>query len=165
MKNYFKELDTIKNALKSENQIKLDTLFQNNPNIIHTRDEEGQTLLSWLVQLEGDFVIPMIDYLIQQGADVNQKNSKYSDTALHKALNPKTLNEQVVQCLLEHGADPNFKNNHLLTPIGIIEMDNTIYGKNKKRTKCHQIIKAFMEKLHFEEIIKTEKKTNQKLKI
>ncbi|XP_055634097.1 protein fem-1 homolog C-like [Toxorhynchites rutilus septentrionalis] len=67
---------------------------------IHKPTSNGTTCLIDAIES-----VPLCSYLISLGADVNERDS-YGNTALHYAVESKTRNIEMVQLLLNHGADP-----------------------------------------------------------
>jgi ankyrin repeat protein len=62
-------------------------------------------------------VLETVKAAIKSGADVNGSDSA-GDTALHSAA--ALGYDAVIQCLVDHGAQPNAKNKRGLTPLGVL---------------------------------------------
>ena len=78
---------------------------------VNEKDKWGYTLLHDAV-LQGQFKI--VEYLLQQGADVNTSNLEKS-TPLHDSANKGRIG--LVRFLLEKGADANVKDINDNTPL------------------------------------------------
>ena len=66
--------------------------------------------------LRNETAIAMISTLCDLGADPNDRGNDTTDTALHTAIMPGPLMEQLVRLLLEKGADPRLENLDGQTP-------------------------------------------------
>jgi len=87
---------------------------------IENIDGRGNTLLIYLIRVEN---IPMINYLIDQKANVNKKDEK-GNTPLIVAT--ELQNETIIKYLIDHGADLNMKNKKGEIPLIIAsEFNNT----------------------------------------
>ncbi|PGH28141.1 hypothetical protein AJ80_00031 [Polytolypa hystricis UAMH7299] len=56
-----------------------------------------------------------VELLVQFGADIHAQDNKQGNTPLHQATRTKNIN--TMKYLLEHGADPNARNNYRHTPL------------------------------------------------
>ena len=56
----------------------------------------------------------IVGYLLQEGADVNKKDT-YGNTALHRAA--RTTNTEIIRMLVDKGADMESKNRLNKTPL------------------------------------------------
>ena len=83
-------------------------------NIINEKDEFGNTLLMYAVLgCSDDF----IEFLIQNGADINTINNK-GDNALLKVLDNQTrIDIDVAKILINNGIDINYSFNADMTPL------------------------------------------------
>ena len=88
------------------------------PNVL---DEEGRTLLHKMVEQKSD--IALMEYLLNVGIDVNIKDTRNSDTALHLAVAGDE--NEMVRLFLARGADPR-----ILNDKGETAFDLAIANKN-----------------------------------
>jgi ankyrin repeat protein len=107
-------------ALKECRLGSLTHLLDNGLSIDRTFEFRGQrfkeTMLSYLCGLGEKYDrLQLARLLIQRGADTKAKNSRYSDTALYKAISYGRCG--IVALLLEHGADVNAAESDRVPPL------------------------------------------------
>jgi ankyrin repeat protein len=100
------ELSEISQAADDGKVEKVKTLLKADPRLVFDKDKYDTTPLHYAANRE------VAEALLAAGADVNARN-KYGDTPLHFAATRGR--KEVVQFLLEKGAEVNVKNR----PIGI----------------------------------------------
>ncbi|BFU18338.1 Rap/Ran GTPase activating protein, putative [Entamoeba histolytica HM-1:IMSS-B] len=76
-------------------------------------DENGKTLLHYCVQ---NGLVEMVNWLLAKGAYVNAAD-KFRYTPLHIALSGQTINANVINALLDSGADKKARNVQHRTPL------------------------------------------------
>ncbi|KAH8657871.1 ankyrin repeat-containing domain protein [Xylariales sp. PMI_506] len=81
--------------------------------INRVRPKDGETPLHWLV---GNPHVESILKLLEYRPDCNAINAE-GNTPLHKIALLFSWNDRVIQSLIEHGADPNVKNNDGRIPL------------------------------------------------
>ena len=86
---------------------------------INSRDKDGYTALYWAVFNNHTEVV---DELLENGADVNVRNSSYDWTPLHAAAHSN--NTDMIKVLLEHGAERSIRNNRGETALDVARMFN-----------------------------------------
>lgn len=108
-----------------EAAIKIIELLTNNGAKINEVDNNGATPLSIFIQTyddmsvhKRDFKKEVVDYLIKRGADVNLRQ-KDGTTALWHAA--KLGDDDIVEILLDHGADPKIPDNNNKTPVDVAD--------------------------------------------
>ncbi|XP_043472687.1 putative ankyrin repeat protein RF_0381 [Leptopilina heterotoma] len=121
---------------------------------INALDHFNRTPLYYLVKLHSNDVIPMIEFLVDNGADVNVYNKKeFSPTAgagpLHVAVKQEQLN--VIECLLHFQADVTALNKHRERPL------ESSYSYTDFITRRSEILLAFMALNNIEVSIDDEK--------
>lgn len=79
---------------------------------VNDKDYMGFTPLHIAVAHHEDKIIPVVKFLIQNGADVNARDKTYDITPLHSVTNAK-----VAQILIEAGAKVNPKDKEGKTPL------------------------------------------------
>jgi len=79
---------------------------------VNVVDSDGHTPLYWAVSYGEREVI---EYLIQQGADVNLDRGMYGVTPLHAAAQDR--DHDMVRLLVEKGADPSAEDHQGRTPL------------------------------------------------
>ena len=99
--------------IKKNNLESIKKLIESGKLDINTQNYKKYTLLNYSTYCD-KFDISI--YLISNGADVNTPDH-CGDTPLHNLLIDGVFHEQLVELLLEHGADPYIKNNNGWTPI------------------------------------------------
>jgi ankyrin repeat protein len=101
----------IHDAAKAGNLAKAKTLLKNNPNLINSKDDEGETPLHWAA-MEGHK--DMAVFLLTNKADVNARD-KAGDTPLHWAAMEGY--KDVMELLLASKANVNARDNAGETPL------------------------------------------------
>lgn len=94
------------------------TMLQNGFDI-ETKSDSGNTALK-IASKKNHF--ELIDYLIEQGADVNSRSTRNRSTPLHAAA--YRGHYEVVQLLLKHGADISARNHNGNTPLSLAAKKN-----------------------------------------
>ena len=79
-------------------------------------NKDWGTALGYAVSSSKDYH-ELIDLLIQNGADINTKDSIGETPLLHGLHEYKTVNIKNIEYILEHGADANISNNDGITPL------------------------------------------------
>ncbi|WP_250294959.1 ankyrin repeat domain-containing protein [Wolbachia endosymbiont of Oedothorax gibbosus] len=160
--------DEIKNQLREE----LNNVYEEwkssefNPNFRFKLDDDGEAIETTLLHIaiqcrKSAACVPLIQCLLDQGADPNVQDSPYSSTPLHKAACTKEdENKEVVKLLLARKANPNIVDFRERTPlyiacmfygiegfnVEIIELLLTRVevnqGDNEGNTPLHQLIKT-----------------------
>lgn len=98
-------------AVKANDTLKVKTLVENNPEIIHAKDKDGRTPLHWACR----GVYPeIVKYLAEKGADVNARDNNLV-TPLISLANRNSIDGATI--LLRRGADPNIMDNTEQTPL------------------------------------------------
>eukprot|EP00088_Acartia_fossae_P008522 TRINITY_DN14072_c0_g1_i3.p1 TRINITY_DN14072_c0_g1~~TRINITY_DN14072_c0_g1_i3.p1 ORF type:complete len:189 (-),score=27.59 TRINITY_DN14072_c0_g1_i3:91-657(-) len=82
--------------------------------MINDKDFKGMTALHWAA-VKGH--LDIVQYLIQNKADIDVKNDKAGETALHMSTRKGCA--PVVKYLVQEGADLNIKDNQGLTALDI----------------------------------------------
>lgn len=121
------EVHDVFQAAQSNDVMKLKTLLKTNKTLSNTENDDGLTPLGYAAHFgHKDAVQALLDY----GANVNEiSHSKIdfipSNTALHAAI-AGARNLQVIQLLLNHGADPNIldSNGHICLHTAAFHEDN-----------------------------------------
>jgi ankyrin repeat protein len=106
-------------AVKTNDQVKVRTLIENDPGLISAKDELGNTPLHTSAIVGS---VSVADYLLSKGADINAPN-KQLQTPLHVAIYNKQ--EGVAILLIEKGADINRQDLAGNTPL-----HETAYSNN-----------------------------------
>jgi len=119
-------------AVIAKDVAKATALLQTNPKLVRAKYRPGDLNVVWghtvtvllVAAKQGDE--PMVELLLESGANVNEK-SDHDSTALHFAAMWGHL--EVVQLLLDHKADVNVKNSLGATPLA-----------NAKETKSDEVV-------------------------
>lgn len=82
-------------------------ILRKNPGLVRVRDERGKTPVFWAI-LHRDF--PLAEFLLANGADVNDRWGGGWSLLHHEAKDGKAA---TVEFLLNHGADPNIRDNRV----------------------------------------------------
>jgi ankyrin repeat protein len=90
---------------------KIEILLENNPQLITSRDESGNTLLHLAVRQKQ---IETVSYLLDKGADVNAVNTN-QQTPLHVAAYIGSAD--IAGLLIENGADVSLADYQMHTPL------------------------------------------------
>ena len=98
-------------ALKNNDLPKVKTLLKDNPQLLSSRDESGNTPLHLAVRQKQN---ETISYLLSEGADVNCANTNQF-TPLHLSSNLGSL--EITRLLIENGADVRLADYQLYTPL------------------------------------------------
>lgn len=104
-------LDTLVDALESGDLDRARHLVNENPDLVHAADDEGQTALH-LVAAAG--AADLVSLLLARGAAANVQDV-YWTTPLHYAATSGDV--AAVRALLEAGADPNAADEDGFTPL------------------------------------------------
>jgi ankyrin repeat protein len=105
------QVTDIVNAVDASDTDKVKALLQTNPKLIGAVSDQGWPLLLIASQHGSK---PIVELLLNSGADVNAKNFS-SEVALdYAALHG---HKEIVQILLDHQADVNIKNDAGATPL------------------------------------------------
>lgn len=93
---------------------KLEMIFTKVPNIdVNYTDKNGYSLLCFAIHFGK---LKSVQFLIEKGADIHQKNPEfYSEAPLHLAA--RDFNAEIIQALLSAGADINALNTENQTPL------------------------------------------------
>jgi len=110
-----KKSNDFKNALKQGDLSSVENLIQRGARV-NKEWEDGDTPLSIAICNEN---LDLIKYLVEHGANINQKYGKDDDTPLHDAV--IMGNKNIVKYLVRKGAHVNRKNYQEKTPIDIAE--------------------------------------------
>lgn len=90
----------------SNNIAEVERLLQNGLNV-NSKNEYGDCALHVAVNQN---LLPMTRLLLRNGARVNSRNRYYGDTALMRALDMQPINLDMINFLLDHGANINVRN-------------------------------------------------------
>jgi uncharacterized membrane protein YhaH (DUF805 family) len=90
-----------KQAIQQSNFATIKQWLKTDTNLLHTKDQYGETPLHWAVKNKSN--IEIVKYLIGQGTDINAKDNN-NVTPLHRATR---LNVEIVKYLIEQGANIN----------------------------------------------------------
>ncbi|MDR3131733.1 MAG: ankyrin repeat domain-containing protein [Rickettsiales bacterium] len=135
--------EEIKNQLREN----LSTIYkewensQFDPNFRFKLDDDGEAIETTLLHIaiqcrKSAACVPLVQCLLDQGADPNVQDSPYSSTPLHKAACTKEdENKEVVKLLLAKNANPNIVDFRERTPLYIACMFYGIEGFNVKIIK------------------------------
>ena len=89
---------------------------------IHTKDDQNNTPLILIARFaDQEKAVEVAKRLQDAGIDVNAQN-KDGETALYRAVLRK--NYQLIQFLIEHGADATIPNNQGQTPLALAQVNN-----------------------------------------
>jgi ankyrin repeat protein len=102
----------IHDAAKDGDLAKVTALVQANPDLVFSKDDDGETPLH--VAAENDRT-NVVEFLLANKADVTAKDDGSSDTPLHKAA--RYGHKDVAELLLAKNADVNAKNVFSETPL------------------------------------------------
>uniref|UniRef100_A0A182Q259 Uncharacterized protein n=1 Tax=Anopheles farauti TaxID=69004 RepID=A0A182Q259_9DIPT len=81
-----------------------------------------------------------VHHLLDGGADVNARDDKFFNTALHRAVFARTNRHELVALLIERGADCNALNKKHLTPSELaLENRQPELAKQMIRCETHQL--------------------------
>ena len=89
---------------------------------INALDKNGDTPLHVAILTQR---VPVVQVLLQSGADVTLKNSYKGDTPLHIAVDPSCRHATMVQLLMKSGAQANEPNNFGETSLHVASKNNT----------------------------------------
>lgn len=93
---------------------KIKKLLAERPNCVSDRDEQGRTLLHWAAV---DGQCALIDLLLKNGADIDDRAGSYALTPLEVAVANNC--QSAAKLLLESGAAPNGRPGDPETPLGL----------------------------------------------
>ncbi len=110
--------DPIHNAARKGDLVKVKELVKQNPSLISTKDKMGNTPLHMAAANDHKDVA---EFLLENGADVNARDSNGGFTPLDAALSSYHYKNMVV-LLLEKGANVNAKADNGLTPLHEVAM-------------------------------------------
>jgi len=106
---------------------------------VHETDKNGVTPLHHAVRFRSPAAV---EFLLGQGANVNQVCKRSGSTALHRAVTstgaPETAGKhdeakEIIKLLLKFGADPNIKNKSGKTPIDYVRDEEVLRLLRKGR--------------------------------
>ena len=110
------EVVDIVNAVNEKDVAKVTAMLQTNPKLVKAKFTAGGPYSGWpllmIATTQGSK--PIVELLLNFGADVNEKNDS-SEVALHYAA--LKGHKDIVQILLDHHADVNVKNDAEATPL------------------------------------------------
>ena len=97
-------------AVKRGYKSLIEDLVEANPNVIHKRDEFGNSPLHWAVKYN---FLEIIQMLLELGADLNAKNIEGQSPLFFAYWRGEV---EVIELLLERGADPGIMDNNGFFP-------------------------------------------------
>lgn len=86
----------------------------------NTRDEYGDTWFETTIFCHEDLTIPAVELLIAAGADVNAEGEEGSRPLYQACVSARA---DLVQCLLAHGAEPNFVTYESESPLDYVRFN------------------------------------------
>ncbi|MFH0761244.1 MAG: ankyrin repeat domain-containing protein [Bacteroidota bacterium] len=98
-------------AVKTRDLAKVKSLVENDPLVVHSKDDAGNTPLHHAA-ISGTF--EMAEFLISKEADINAQNAQLN-TPLHEAI--QSRNESICKLLIERGASIEIVNIGKQTPL------------------------------------------------
>jgi ankyrin repeat protein len=153
----------LRNAMHSNDTKAIKVLLNKNPQLLHELHEDSNTTMmckmqKYMFNYEIDTIRPMIEFLLAQGAKVNQQSGN-GDTLLHWALRVHNVEDAFIVMLLDSGASMSIQNNKGNTPLDeLSKIRKPISSPTEKaRLRKLELIRLWNEKSRLENSIKNNK--------
>jgi ankyrin repeat protein len=143
-------------AVKKGNLEKIKALFKGMPNLVYSRDYNGNTPLHWAA-IFGQREIA--EFLLVNKADINAVENLDGNTPLHYAVYYNRL--EVVKYLLENKADVNFVNSAGWTALHVVAFGtDTMLTKKEEMIKLQPLITRLLFSFHANPFLETKNKVS-----